>query len=83
MQVKRCKAEDIVNNLRRGTSSSLGYRPPAPEATAAGTPSASLRAVQHRLSMETTTTWTVDTRVGEGQQDRAVRRWYCCSASPA
>ena len=35
--------------------SALGYRPPAPEAIAAGPPSASLRAVQQRLSNRTTT----------------------------
>lgn len=35
--------------------SALGYRPPAPEAIAAGPPSASLRAVQQRLSDRTTT----------------------------
>jgi putative transposase len=35
--------------------SALGYRPPAPEAIAAGPPSASLRAVQQRLPDRTTT----------------------------
>jgi putative transposase len=35
--------------------SALGYRPPAPEANASGPPSASLRAVQQRLSDRTTT----------------------------
>ncbi len=35
--------------------SALGYRPPAPEAIAAGPPSASLRAVQQRLPNRTTT----------------------------
>jgi len=35
--------------LRRSPHSALGYRPPAPEAIAAGPPSASLRAVQQRL----------------------------------
>ena len=35
--------------------SALGYRPPAPEAIAAGPPSASLRAVQQRLPMGRTT----------------------------
>ncbi len=35
--------------------SALGYRPPAPEAIAAGPPSASLRAVQRRLADRTTT----------------------------
>jgi len=35
--------------------SALGYRPPAPEAIAAGPSSASLRAVPQRLSMERTT----------------------------
>ena len=37
------------------THSALGYRPPAPEAIAAGTPSASLRAVQQRLLNRATT----------------------------
>jgi transposase InsO family protein len=35
--------------------SALGYRPPAPEAIAAGPPSASLRAVQQRLPNRMTT----------------------------
>ena len=35
--------------------SALGYRPPAPEAIAAGPPSASLRAVQQRLPDRMTT----------------------------
>ena len=35
--------------------SALGYRPPAPEAIAAGSPSASLRAVQQRPSDRMTT----------------------------
>jgi putative transposase len=35
--------------------SALGYRPPAPEAIAAGPPSASLRAVQQRLPIRMTT----------------------------
>jgi len=41
--------------------------PPAPEAIAAGPPSASLRAVQQRLSNRTTTAKTVDSTAGEGQ----------------
>jgi hypothetical protein len=35
--------------------SALGYRPPAPEAIAAGPPSASLRAVQQRFPAQMTT----------------------------
>ncbi len=35
--------------------SALGYRPPTPEALAAGPPSASLRAVQQRLPNQMTT----------------------------
>jgi hypothetical protein len=48
--------------------SALGYRPPAPEAIAAGPPSASLRAVQQQLSDRTTTASTVDSTAGEGQR---------------
>jgi len=54
--------------------SAPGYRPPAPEAIAAGPPSASLRAVQQRLSDRTTTAWTVDSTAGEGQYRAVIVR---------
>jgi hypothetical protein len=54
--------------------SALGYRPPAPEAIAAGPPSASLRAVQQRLSDRTTTASTVDSTAGEGHISPPHRR---------
>jgi len=44
--------------------SALGYRPPAPEAIAAGPPSASLRAGQQRLPNRVTTASTVDSTAG-------------------
>jgi transposase InsO family protein len=54
--------------------SALGYRPPAPEAIAAGPPSASLRAVQQQLSDRTTTASTVDSTAGEGPRLQIIKR---------
>jgi len=55
--------------------SALGYRPPAPEAIAAGPSSASLRAVQQRHSDRTTTASTVDSTAGEGHKRLLSAPW--------